>query len=48
MLTRSRYATEASAALMALARKLVRVCYALLERQVSFDPGIRPNACNAT
>ena len=37
-----------TAALMALARKLVRVCYALLEKQVSFDPGIRSIPCNAT
>lgn len=37
-----------TAALMALARKLVRVCYALLDKQVSFDPGIRSVACNAT
>lgn len=37
-----------TAALMALARKLVRVCYALLEKQVSFDPGTRSIPCNAT
>ncbi len=37
-----------TAALMALARKLVRVCYALLEKQVSFDAGVRSIPCNAT
>lgn len=36
------------AALMALARKLVRVCYALLQKQVDFDPTIRNKACTAT
>ena len=33
-----------TAALMALARKLVRVCYALLEKQVSFKPKFRSMA----
>ena len=37
-----------TAALMALARKLVRVCYALLRKQVSFEPEIRKLICNAT
>jgi transposase len=37
-----------TAALMALARKLVRVCYALLVKQVSFDPEIRKVTCSAT
>jgi len=37
-----------TAALMALARKMVRVCYALLQKQLSFDPGIRLIACSAT
>jgi transposase len=37
-----------TAALMALARKLVRVCYALLKQQASFDPRARYIACNAT
>ena len=37
-----------TAALMILARKMVRVCYALLQKQVSFDPGTRKLPCNAT
>ena len=37
-----------TAALMALARKLVRVCYALLNNQLSFDPEKRKLPCNAT
>ena len=37
-----------TAALMILARKMVRVCYALLQQQVSFDPGIRKTPCAAT
>jgi transposase len=37
-----------TAALMILARKMVRVCYALLEKQVSFDPGKRKLPCNAS
>ena len=37
-----------TAALMILARKMVRVCYALLQQQVSFDPGIRKSPCAAT
>lgn len=37
-----------TAALMTLARKMVRVCYTLLQKQVSFDPGIRSVACSAT
>lgn len=36
------------AALVALSRKLVRVCYALLQKQVSFDPKIQNRTCNAT
>ena len=37
-----------TAALVILARKMLRVCYALLEKQVSFDPEIRKLPCNAT
>ena len=37
-----------TAALMALARKLVRVCYALLVKQASFDPETRRVTCKAT
>ncbi len=37
-----------TAALMALARKLLRVCYALLKKQVWFDPQVRYSPCNAT
>jgi transposase len=37
-----------TAALMILARKMVRVCYALLQQQVSFDPGMRKSPCAAT
>ncbi|MEJ2331076.1 MAG: transposase [Gammaproteobacteria bacterium] len=37
-----------TAALVILARKMVRVCYALLEKQASFDPKIRKLPCNAT
>jgi transposase len=37
-----------TAALMILARKMVRVCYALLSKQLSFDPEFRQLPCNAT
>lgn len=37
-----------TAALMILARKMVRVCYALLSKQVEFDPEMRKLPCNAT
>ena len=37
-----------TAALVILARKMLRVCYALLEKQVAFDPEIRKLPCNAT
>ena len=37
-----------TAALVALSRKLARVCYALLKQQTSFDPGSRRGACMAT
>ena len=37
-----------TAALMILARKMVRVCYALLQKQVSFDREIRKTPCAAT
>lgn len=37
-----------TAALVALSRKLVRVSYALMRQQTSFDPEIRTRACAAT
>lgn len=37
-----------TAALMILARKMVRVCYALYEKQVPFEPEIRNLPCTAT
>ena len=37
-----------TAALMILARKMVRVCYALLQKQVSFNREIRKIPCHAT
>lgn len=37
-----------TAALVILARKMLRVCYALLKKQVSFDPEIRKLPCTAT
>lgn len=37
-----------TAALMILARKMVRVCYALFQKQVSFEPGMRKLPCTAT
>ena len=37
-----------TAALVALARKLARVCYALLKQQTSFDPGRGRSACMTT
>ena len=37
-----------TAALMILARKMVRVCFALLQKQVSFDPESRTVACKTT
>ena len=37
-----------TAALVALARKLARVCYALLKQQTSFDPGRRRGTCMTT
>ena len=37
-----------TAALVALARKLVRVCYALLKKQAPFDPKLRPMTCPMT
>ena len=35
-------------ALVALSRKLARVCYALLQQQTTFDPTLRPIGCTAT
>lgn len=35
-------------ALVALSRKLARVCYALLKQQTAFDPARQPAACVAT
>ena len=37
-----------TAALMILARKMVRVCYALYEKQLSFEPEMRKLPCPAT
>ena len=37
-----------TAALVALARKLARVCYALLKQQTTFDPNLRAGACMPT
>ena len=37
-----------TAALVALSRKLARVCYALLQHQHSFDPARRPATCSTT
>ncbi len=37
-----------TAALVALSRKLVRVCYALLRQQAAFNPDLRNRACAAT
>lgn len=37
-----------TAALVILARKLARVCYALLKQQTEFDPNRRSSACMAT
>lgn len=37
-----------TAALVALSRKLVRVCYALLDQQTEFNPNIRTGGCATT
>ena len=37
-----------TAALVALSRKLVRVCYALLDQQTQFNPNIRNRGCATT